>query len=128
MNGPDPLAVALASVSVAPTVSGLCCSPAGMRCPADEVGSSCGTAHDPRMTNQQRVPHEASGRNIAAAGPAIPVRLAEPDEWVSLNNPDDPEDLPIYEGPAGAAGQMLIPGDYTGHGADTNPVSVTITD
>lgn len=52
--------------------------------------------------------------------------MAESGEWVSLINPDDPDDLPIYEGPAGAAGELLIPGDYGGFDEDAYPVSVTV--
>ena len=46
--------------------------------------------------------------------------------WVSLGNPDDPDDMPIYEGPADTAGELLIPGTYDGVDINGRPVRVTV--
>lgn len=46
--------------------------------------------------------------------------------WVSLGNPDDPDDMPIFEGPADAAGELLIPGSYDGVDINDRPVRVTV--
>lgn len=80
------------------------------------------------MTNSSlRRPNQAVAANSAStAPPTVPARMAESGEWVSLINPDDPDDLPIYEGLAGAAGELLIPGDYGGFDEDAYPVSVTV--
>lgn len=51
------------------------------------------------------------------------------DRWVSVPNPDDPLDLPIYEGLASEAYGKLIPGEYRTNDEDDNfRVVLVVTD
>ena len=52
---------------------------------------------------------------------------ADPSTKVSVPDPDDPFGLPIFEGPAAGAGQMLIPGSYTAYGFDDPDMAYLLT-
>lgn len=55
---------------------------------------------------------------------------ADPSTAVTVPNPDDPFDMPIYEGPASGASSRLIPGSYTAYGMDDDqtPYLLTVAD
>ena len=54
---------------------------------------------------------------------------ADPATEVSVPNPDDPFEMPIYEGPASGAASRLVPGSYTAYGlADETPYLLTVPD
>ena len=86
-----------------------------------------GPAHGVSMSNHKRVSAgvPAGGQFAATAHNESTTALAT-DSWVSLDNPDAPDDMPIYEGPAGQAGSQLIPGIYSGTDGDDFPVDVRV--
>lgn len=47
--------------------------------------------------------------------------------WVSVDNPDDPTDMPIYEGSLSNVARALIDGTYVGHTTHDDKVTFTIT-
>lgn len=54
---------------------------------------------------------------------------ADPSIEVTVPNPDDPFDMPIYEGPAAGATGRLVPGSYTAYGLDDEtPYLLTVPD
>lgn len=64
-------------------------------------------------------------------GPAVdPLSAAATsmDTPISVPNPDDPTDMPIYEGPAGEAADRLVPGTYSAeHLHDGGTYELTVT-
>lgn len=52
---------------------------------------------------------------------------ADPSISVTVPNPDDPFDLPIFDGPASDAAKLLVPGTYTAYGVDDPDVAYLLT-
>ncbi len=65
------------------------------------------------------------GRFAASAHSESDIALPG-DAWVSLDNPDDSQGMPLYEGPASGVVRRLVPGTYTGVGDDNQPVTVEV--
>lgn len=75
----------------------------------------------------------AGGQFAVEARSETDVQLhapADPTIEVTVPNPDDPFDMPIYEGPAAGAAARLIPGSYTAYGMDddSTPYLLTVPD
>jgi hypothetical protein len=52
---------------------------------------------------------------------------ADPTTPVTVPNPDDPFDVPIFDGPAQDAGKHLVPGSYTAYGIDDPDMAYLLT-
>lgn len=52
---------------------------------------------------------------------------ADPSIAVTVPNPDDPFDMPIFDGPAQDAAKMLVPGTYTAYGVDDPEIAYMLT-
>lgn len=86
---------------------------------------------DTRSRKPQGQP--AGGQFAAEARSEADVQLhapADPSTEVSVPNPDDPFDMPVYEGPAAGASSRLVPGSYAAYGMDDDqtPYLLTIPD
>lgn len=70
------------------------------------------------------------GQFTVGARSETDVRLhapADPTTAVTVPNPDDPFDVPIFDGPAQDAGKFLVPGSYTAYGIDDPDIAYLLT-
>ena len=83
---------------------------------------------DRRSRKQSGTP--AGGQFAAGPRSETDVQLhapADPATEVAVPNPDDPFDMPIYEGPAAGANTKLIPGSYAAYGLDDSETAYLLT-
>lgn len=83
---------------------------------------------DSRSRKQSGTP--AGGQFAVGVRAESTVQLhapADPATEVTVPNPDDPFDMPIYEGPAAGAAAKLVPGSYAAFGVDDTDAAYLLT-
>lgn len=69
---------------------------------------------------------DAANRDVEQALAERDLAAAGVDRWVSIPDPDDDRNMPVYEGPVAGAAGALRAGRYTGYDENGNAVTVTV--